>query len=105
MVHGPRAVDLGHHLEVQASPLPPRGRRRGLLGQVSGSGSIWVEGWEPMLGGVRASDLGRVMDVLIRRKVSLLRECLEATASDGTGILGNMLVELALFCGIVVVIL
>ena len=58
-----------------------------------------------MLGGGRASDLGRVRDGLIRRKVSLLRECLEATASDGTGILGNMLVELALFCGIVVVIL
>ena len=31
----------------------------GLLGLFAGSGSIWVEGWEPMLGGGRASDLGR----------------------------------------------
>ena len=30
-----------------------------LIGPVARSGSIWVEGWEPMLGGGRASEFGR----------------------------------------------
>ena len=39
------AVIQGHRLAVKASRLAPRGRRNELLGQVSGSGANWLEGF------------------------------------------------------------
>ena len=80
VVRGPRSKHLG----PWSTDLEPRimGLGSGLLGLIARSETNWFEGVGRMLGGACGLDTGRGVDGGRRSKGRLLRECLEAAASD-----------------------